>query len=299
MAFGRSFVTGLGFLRGGKLPGLLSALLFDCSAPLVSTMAADGSSLAIAGLLYAGAAMALFLLWLLRRGRHQESQVRLSDLRDLGVLTVLGGVLGPLALVHGLTHLPATASSLLLNLESVFTLLIAVVIGGERLGSCGYLSAGFTIAGAVILSRGTLYGASLQGVLLIALAMLALAIDNYISQRLSLRDPVQVGLLKSACAAIPMLLIAQGLSLPLPVASESIRLLLIGAVGYGLSIWLDLVALRSLGAARQAVIFAATPFAGALLSIAVLGESLTVGLIVAASLMALGLLLLLREESLR
>lgn len=296
---GRAVFAGIGFLRGGKLPGLLSSLLFDCSAPLVSTMTAEGSALAIAGLLYAGSSFTLFILWLVRRDRHQEPNVRFADLKDLGALTLLGGVLGPLALVHGMSHLPATASSLLLNLESVFTLVIAVVIGGERLGHWGYLSAGFTITGAFILSRGHLYGASLQGVLLISLAMLALASDNYISQRLSLRDPIQVGLLKSACAAIPMLLMAQLFSQPLPTSSDSFQLLLIGGLGYGLSIWLDLVALRSLGAARQAVIFAATPFAGALLSVAVLGESLTRGLIVAASLMALGLVLLLREETLR
>jgi hypothetical protein len=73
-------------------------------------------------------------------------------------------------------------------------------------------------------------------------------------------------------------------------------LLLIGALGYGLSIWLDLLALRALGAAREAVIFASAPFVGALFSVLVLREAPTVPLLIAAGLMVSGIVLLLRDE---
>jgi hypothetical protein len=73
-------------------------------------------------------------------------------------------------------------------------------------------------------------------------------------------------------------------------------LLGIGALGYGISIWLDLLALRDLGAAREAVIFSTAPFVGALFSLLVLREQLTPSLSVAAFLMAAGVALLLREQ---
>jgi hypothetical protein len=73
-------------------------------------------------------------------------------------------------------------------------------------------------------------------------------------------------------------------------------LLGIGALGYGISIWLDLLALRDLGAAREALIFSTAPFVGALFSLLVLREQLTPPLSVAAFLMAAGVALLLREQ---
>ena len=75
-------------------------------------------------------------------------------------LTLLGGVVGPLALMLGLASLPAASSSLLLILEAVFNLTIAVAVGREPLGKRGLLFAALTLAGAVLFSGGTLSGAS-------------------------------------------------------------------------------------------------------------------------------------------
>jgi len=70
-----------------------------------------------------------------------------------------------------------------------------------------------------------------------------------------------------------------------------VGLLAIGALGYGISIWLDLLALRDLGAAREAVLFSTAPFVGALFSLVILREAITPQLLVAA-----GVVLLLREQ---
>ena len=205
-------------------------------------------------------------------------------------------MVGPLALVHGLALLPAASSSLLLNLEAVFTLAIAVLLGGEHLGQRGLVSALFTITGAVVLSQGSLRGANALGGALIALATLAWGIDNNISQRLSLRDPIQIATLKAAGAALPMLALALLLGHPLPPPGAALGLLVIGALGYGISIWLDLLALRALGAAREAVLFSTAPFVGALFALAVLGDRFTPPLLIAAALMAAGVLLLLQDK---
>jgi drug/metabolite transporter (DMT)-like permease len=214
----------------------------------------------------------------------------------LAALTLLGGVVGPLALVLGLVRLPAASSSLLLNLEAVFTLAIAVLVGREYLGWRGLLSAVLTIAGAVLLCEGSFSGANAVGSALIALATLAWGIDNNLSQRLSLRDPIQIATFKAAGASLPMLAMALLLGQPFPALPGTLALLAIGALGYGISIWLDLLALRYLGAAREAVLFAAAPFVGALFSLVILRETLTSQLLVAAGLMAAGVLLLLREQ---
>ncbi len=286
----------LSSIRRGQLAGLAAAVLFGCSAPLISTLTSSGSALSIAGLLYAGAALALLAIRLVKGQSREEASLQRQDWPALAGLTLLGGVVGPVALVLGLARLPAASSSLLLNLEAVFTLAIAVVVGREHLGRRGLISAGLTVAGAVVLSQGSLSGSTWWGACLIALATLAWAIDNNLSQRLSLRDPIQISTAKAAGASLPMLALALLLGEPFPPALLILGLLGIGALGYGISIWLDLLALRDLGAAREAVIFSTAPFVGALFSLLVLGDVLTPAVAVAGALMAAGVVLLLREQ---
>jgi drug/metabolite transporter (DMT)-like permease len=282
-------------VRRGQVAGLIAAVLFGCSAPLISILTSSGSALSIAGLLYAGATVALLTVRLVR-GTRAETPIRPEDWPALGALTLLGGVIGPVALVLGLARLPAASSSLLLNLEAVFTLAIAVLLGREHLGRRGLVAAGLTIIGAVLLSEGSLQGTSALGAALIALATLAWGIDNNISQRLSLRDPVQIATAKAVGASLPMLILALLLRQPFPSVGISLALLGIGALGYGISIWLDLLALRDLGAAREAVLFSTAPFMGALFSLVVLRETLSAPLLLAAGLMAAGVALLLKEQ---
>jgi drug/metabolite transporter (DMT)-like permease len=281
--------------RQGQLAGLAAALLFGISAPLISTLTSAGLVLSIAGLLYAGAMLALLVVRMLR-GTQAETPLSRQDMPALAALTLLGGVVGPVALVLGLARLSAAAGSLLLNLEAVFTLGIAVLLGREHLGCRGLWAAGLTIAGAVLLSEGSLSGATAVGSAMIALATLAWGIDNNLSQRLSLRDPIQIATVKAAGASLPMLALALLLGQPFPVLPVTLLLLVIGALGYGISIWLDLLALRDLGAAREAVLFSTAPFVGALFSLVILREAFSPQLLVAAGLMAAGVLLLLREQ---
>lgn len=282
-------------LRGGQLAGLSSALLFGCSAPLISTLTQDGSALSIAGLLYGGATLALLVVRL-QAGTRAETKIMRQDWPALTALTLLGGIVGPIALVKGLAQLPAASSSLLLNLEAVFTMAIAVLLGREHLGRRGVCAALCTIAGAVVLSDGSLEGADGAGSGLIALATLAWGIDNNLSQRLSLRDPLQIAIFKAAGASLPMLTIALLLGQRFPGLPAMLALIGIGALGYGLSIWLDLLALRALGAAREAVIFSSAPFVGAFFAVAVLKAPITPMLLVASVLMLSGVALLLRED---
>ena len=87
------------------------------------------AGLGAAVLLYAGASLALLTVRLVRGTRAETPICR-----------------------EGWPALAAT-SSLLLNLEAVFTLAIAVLLGREHLGRSGLLSAALTIAGAAVLSQ--------------------------------------------------------------------------------------------------------------------------------------------------
>jgi drug/metabolite transporter (DMT)-like permease len=282
--------------RSGLISGLLAAFFFGCSAPLISTISGEGTPLMIAALLYAGAAMGLLLVRGFLGNRREETPIQRSDIAPLLGLTLLGGMVGPLCLVQGLTLLSASAASLLLNLEAVFTMLIALLIGREHLSRRGLVAAALIVAGAIFLSEGSLGGATLRGALLIAGACLAWGIDNNLSQRLSLRNPLHVSTLKAVGASVPMLGLALLLGQPFPAWPVVLAALAIGSVGYGISIWLDLLALRDLGAAREAVVFSTAPFVGVVISVLVLGEAFTTTLAIASMLMVCGVAILLREN---
>ena len=148
---------------------------------------------------------------------------------------------------------------------------IAILVGREHLSGKGIAAAALILAGAVVIGGGTASGTTLHGVALIAL-------------------------LKSVGASVPMLLLAGLTEARFPTPIEVVVLLAIGGIGYGLSIWLDLLALRGLGAARESVIFATAPFVGAGFAVLALKEAVNTNLIASGALMMGGVVLLLQEN---
>ena len=107
----------------------------------------------LAGLLYLGAGVGLSVVYLLRRGKMPtEAPLSRSDLPWLAGAVFFGGVLGPLLLMLGLRLTPASTASLLLNLESVFTALLAWFVFRENFDRRIALGMGLIVAGGVLLS---------------------------------------------------------------------------------------------------------------------------------------------------
>src|SRR5207244_13064868 len=90
------------------------------------------------------------------------------------------------------------------------------------------------------------------GVAAIAAACLSWAVDNNLTQRLSLRDPVAVARTKSLGAGAASLVLALVLGERLPIAAHVGPALLLGFVSYGVSLVLAVEAMRLLWAASVA-----------------------------------------------
>src|SRR4051812_15476737 len=131
--------------RIGEGVGLaaLAALLFGATTPLIKGTTGDVGPLVVGSLLYLGAGLESWLAALVTRRRGPTRQawaVRGVRLR-LGVIALVGAAAAPALLVAGLHHLDAATGSLLLALEAPFTLLLARVVLGERLGARVLLAA--------------------------------------------------------------------------------------------------------------------------------------------------------------
>ena len=274
--------------------GLGAAASFGVSAPFAKLLLADVRPQMLAGLLYLGAFVALSAVG--RRSRS-EARLRRSDVPRMTAMILAGGVLAPVLLLFGLERTTGVTGSLLLNLEGPFTILVGVALFREHLPRQALTGAVVIFAGAFVLGLQT--GdtqADWLGVAFIAAACAAWAIDNNLTQSLTVRDPRSIVRVKTGVAGTVNLVVALAIGEHFPEWSVLAAVLALGAVSYGLSVYLDALALRSLGAAREAAVFAVAPFVGALVAPLVLPESFGLQEIAAGALMACGVLLLLRER---
>jgi drug/metabolite transporter (DMT)-like permease len=117
---------------------LLAAALFGATTPVAKTLLGSLSPLIVAGLFYLGSGVGLAIGILVQRlrsttaERQNESRIQVSELPWLLGAIAAGGVAGPALLMLGLSTTPAATSSLLLNLEGVFTAVIAWVVFREN-----------------------------------------------------------------------------------------------------------------------------------------------------------------------
>ncbi len=282
--------------RSGYAVGFAAAVLFGVSAPAAKLLLDDVGPQLLAGLLYLGAFLAVAPIARFGPSRH-EAKLRRADLPALTGLIVAGGIVAPVLLMVGLQRVSGVTGSLLLNLEGPLTVIVGVAIVGEYLGMKSW--AGSTVifgAGALLTVRGSLGDADVLGGVLIVAACLGWAIDNNLTQRLSVRDPFQIVTVKTGVAATVNigLALVRGDTVSSWIAVAAA--LLLGALAYGISILFDAYALRLLGAAREAAIFATAPFAGALLAIPLLGDTWGAVDIAAAGLMAFGVAMLVTDR---
>jgi drug/metabolite transporter (DMT)-like permease len=282
----------------GVAYALLAAALFGASTPCAKLLLARVHPVMVAGLLYLGAGLGLGLVHVVRRcGGREAARLRRADAPWLAGAVLAGGVLAPLLLMLGLRATPATTASLLLNLEGVFTAVLAWRAFREHADRRLVLGVGLiVVAGALLAWQGGVAGAGRWwGPALIAGACLLWGVDNNLTQRISASDPVQIVAIKGSVAGAVNVAIALSVGAHWPQAAVLGAAAALGLASYGVSLVLYVVALRHLGTARTGAYFATAPFVGAAASLALLHEPVGRAFVPAAGLMAVGLWLHLAE----
>jgi drug/metabolite transporter (DMT)-like permease len=288
--------------RAAVLYALASAALFGMSTPAAKALVGAIHPAVLAGLLYCGAGIGVALLRrlapaILKAQKAGEEPLGIADLPWLSGAIVSGGILGPLLLMAGLAQTDAATASLLLTLEGVATALMAWFIFHENFNRRIALGMACLVTGAVILSwSGAPTLESVIGPLAIIGACLAWGLDNNLTRKVSLSDPLQIVELKGLVAGPVNFLLGLWAGGLLPSAAPALAAGVVGFLGYGVSLALFVVALRHLGTARTGAYFSTAPFLGAIVAVVALGESVTVALIVAGVLMAVGVWLHVTEH---
>lgn len=283
----------------GPTFALAAAALFGLSTPFAKLIGEDLNAFLLAGLLYLGSGLGLAAWRYGLRGvaeAPKEAALQRADVPWMAAVVLFGGVLGPAFLMFGLQSTSGSAASLLLNLESLATMLIAWFVYRESVDRRLFLGAMAILAGAVLLSWDFGSISLSGGAALVAAACVCWGIDNNLTRKISGSDPVQIAMIKGLAAGATNTLLGLLLGWVWPTIPQVAAAAALGFIGYGISLVFFVHALRHLGAARTGAYFSTAPFVGAVVAIPLFQEPLSIALSIAAALMAAGVWLHLTEN---
>ncbi len=279
---------------------LLAALFFGASAPLSKLLLGSVDAVPLAGFLYLGSGLGAAILIGIQavffRERTRESALTRREVPWLIGAIAAGGVAAPIILMLGLKLTPASTASMLLNFEAVGTALLAAWLFKEAIDRRVVIGIMLITAAGIALSWDgrNEWGFSL-GALAIILACFLWGLDNNCTRHISGKNPLTIVAIKGFSAGAFSLILTVILRRPLPTLDSIWKILLLGAVSYGLSIYLFILSLRNLGAARTGALFGLAPFIGTALSLILFPETPAWYFWLAIPIMAAGMGFILTE----
>lgn len=272
---------------------VLAAALYAISTPVSKMLLQTVAPTMVAAFLYLGAGIGMGTMMLIRSGRHRTSEERLhkSDISYASAMIILD-IAAPILLMYGLKTCTASNTSLLNNFEIVATALIALLFFGEKVKRKLWMAILLVTIASILLSLedGSMTEALTfsRGSLLVLGATICWGLENNCTRQIADRDPMEIVTVKGFGSGLGALLIAIFVGDEFPSFQNTVIILLLGYVAYGLSIYFYTYAQRIIGAAKTSTYYALAPFIGALLSILILGEPVTLTFIMASVIMAVG-----------
>jgi len=268
-----------------------AAALYGISSPVSKLLLVELPPALMAALLYLGAGFGMVLINIIKVIRKTE-QIEAKITRDETVYVagmIILDIAAPILLMFGLTMTTAANASLLNNFEVVATSLIAYYVFKESIGKRMGLAILLITISSIILSFQDFSSFSFSiGSIFVLLACICWGLENNCTRMLSIKDPLQIVVIKGFGSGIGSLVIAFSIK---EYSSNYIYIgfaLLLGFVSYGLSIFFYISAQRELGAARTSAYYAAAPFIGVLISWLVLNEALKQSFMVSLVIMLIG-----------
>ncbi len=270
---------------------ILAASLYALNAPVSKLLLKDVPPTMMAGMLYLGAGIGMTLMGLVRSktgNGKQEMQLTKKDLPyTLGM--VILDIAAPIFLMIGLSRTTAANVSLLNNFEIVATSIIALLIFKEHIGKRLWIAISLITLSSILLSVEDASSFSFSiGSLYVLAACVCWGLENNCTRCLSKSDPLEIVVIKGFGSGIGSVIIGLAVGEALPLWGDILKILLLGFVAYGLSIYFYVYAQRDLGAAKTSAYYAVSPFIGVLLSFIIFREIPGVLFFIALAIMIAG-----------
>lgn len=270
---------------------LLAAMLYAISTPVSKVLLKEIPATMMAAFLYLGAGIGMGIIGIIRRqsgqAKKQEPLTRAELPFVVGMVAL--DIAAPVLLMLGLTMTTAENASLLNNFEIVATSLIALLVFHEQIDRRLWLAIGLITLSSIILSiEGKGSFSFSTGSLFVLGACVCWGFENNCTRMLSVKDSLQVVVIKGFGSGTGSLLIALALGERVGQVWYVLGAMALGFVAYGLSIFFYVCAQRELGAARTSAYYAVAPFIGVALSWMLFQEQPGIWFMTALALMIVG-----------
>jgi drug/metabolite transporter (DMT)-like permease len=277
----------------------IAAILYGINSPLSKLLIKEVPPTFLAALLYLGSGLGMLFihgLVTIKKKDYLEARVSKRELPYI-ISMVFLDIAAPILLMFGLSLTFAANAALLNNFEIVATSIIALIVFKEAVGYRMWFAILLITIASILLSVDVAGIMSFSiGSLLVLLACVLWGFENNCTRMLSLKDPIQIVIIKGFGSGIGAFLIA--------LAREEVRAklvyvifaMILGFIAYGLSIYCYISAQRTLGAAKTSTFYAAAPFIGVFLSWVIFRKGITTTFFMAFLLMLAGAYLAITEK---
>ena len=278
----------------------VATVLFGSATPVLKVLVSGITPLVLLALLGTGTCAGVICLRLatgiagFTSGR--AGTTRRERALFLGTVLV-GGLLAPFIQVLALPLTPAATASLLLNFEIVSTVLVAFLVFHEPEDRKIAAAIAVILAGSFMLSWSGTPGAGFSlGAVGIIVSAFFWGLDNNFMAHITAFPPELIAVAKAGAGGGIALVLVLLLHEPLPPWDLAALALLTGFVSFGLGLVLFIRALRAMGAARAGAIYAAAPFIGCMVSLAIFAEPLDLRFWIALPLFGAGVLIVILDH---
>jgi len=284
----------------GYISALLAAVLFGSVPTIAKPVISDINVLLLSSIAYLIAALTFTPI-----ARKTKTALAKKDYIILVAISICGAAAAPYLYFLGLHQSSASDTSLLSNVEIMFTVLFGLLFFKERLRPVGFISVVLVLSGVVIITTNLQFSGSLShlnaGHFFILGSMVLWALDNNLSRIIATRiDTARLVQLKSAIGGLILLATVFLLGIPFDIkASQIPQVILLSAIGFGGSLYFFLQSLKRIGTIRTIMIFSMASVFGLVFASVFLHEQISAYQAGAIAIMLTGIYMINRKESMK
>lgn len=274
--------------RKGLLFAFLSSFLYDLNVPVSKYSLKTLSTNEILFLLYFGSAVGLFLLMLFNK--KQKFSLKPQKGESIFIIgVIIFDILAALFIVESLKYIDASTVSLISILEISFTIVISHFIFKTKISKNLIIAVILVSIGGILLSfdSSTEFKLSIASMLTV-FATACWGLENNLTAKVSDKNPLLLVFYKCFAVAIFNLLFILNINI-FELFINNWFLLVIGFFTYGISILYYVYAINYIGISKTSIVFSFSPVFGALISLILFKEKITIYFVISLILMLMGI----------
>jgi drug/metabolite transporter (DMT)-like permease len=276
---------------------IVAAILFGCVSTIGKPIVSTVDPLLLSSIIYLTAG-----LFFTPPAAMISSKITRKSFLLIIVSAVSGAAIAPIIFFQGLKMSTAADTALLVNGETVFSILFALLIFKERLKPVGYIATILILSGVFLVTTNLDFNSSIFslniGNVLVILATCIWGFDNnickVIARQLHISKLIQLKALIGGTILIGTVFV---LGIPFNINSEQlISIILLGVFGFAISLYLYLHSIKRIGVIKASSLLSLSAVFGIIFAMVFLGESINVNQIIAISVMIFGIHLMYTYE---